>query len=825
MALDDWSDSIGDYSTVTIGDAAGETTVPFQQVYTGADTDPDYGSPINTILPFNKEKVKPLSSYPNTGNGRLYNAVAAIGPINIVTLTIDIDDVMGDDVTIPSNLTILPMGGIISDGGNILTVPNLSQIIYSQRQVFSLTKPMVTSGIFNVALLGASQDSATDNSSYVQMANDSLTNGGIIYFPNLDKSNYYYIPTTIELSDNIAVKGDDQTYIRGLCVASGGGIKTIPVFTNDDTVGGNSNITLDNLRIHGGYIGGGAIGTSQVVVSTDYLGTTVRFEYVENLKIVNCKIQTHNSNTMAGKDILCAALSVEDCTHVDILDSFVYDNWSFGFVIQGSRYVTVANLHADDNGLSPLELWYNTYVEVSGSSFNQPENDNSMINSCCKHASYSNNTFNAWNGIDLTNEIGTDAGVTSWGELSATISGNTFNCDGPPIKRSSNTANSIMDVVIISGNAITSTYSNAYATGIYMSQVKNLVIDGGSIVMSDTATKTRAIRLGYVDHATISNITVQAHLFLECRMVGTLVSGLDVHDNVFTAHPLAANPSADGWSSGIYFNDDRTDTGVDTTLQDVIIHDNEFRSCEGFWVKVGAQETGHTLYNQMKIHDNLFTSTANGCDYSLYTYNVDQLTIKNNELIDPKNMNIYYSEDPIIKGNTVKFSLYTQAGNTWVVAGCSGTAIFRDNYVIDGVSTYLNLKGDASHANTWDRIFFSGNSPATAHATQTYIGPIIKTGDYTVLDKDLGLWLTNTGAGGTVTFALPAATPGMSVGFVRNNAAQVIRVDPNVAEIIMGGGAGKYASLDTDYGFVWLECKIAGRWEIVYTSGTVSFEA
>jgi hypothetical protein len=101
---------------------------------------------------------------------------------------------------------------------------------------------------------------------------------------------------------------------------------------------------------------------------------------------------------------------------------------------------------------------------------------------------------------------------------------------------------------------------------------------------------------------------------------------------------------------------------------------------------------------------------------------------------------------------------------------------------------------------------------------------------YTVLLKDLGKTLLNTGASGQVTFALPAALPGYEIR-ARVDAAQELRLDANGTEVIClpssgaPQAAGKYIWADAVGEFVHLRCTEAGQWDVVSYIGTWTVES
>lgn len=105
-----------------------------------------------------------------------------------------------------------------------------------------------------------------------------------------------------------------------------------------------------------------------------------------------------------------------------------------------------------------------------------------------------------------------------------------------------------------------------------------------------------------------------------------------------------------------------------------------------------------------------------------------------------------------------------------------------------------------------------------------------KTADYTVVaNTDNGKIFSNTGAGGTITFAMPAATVGQRYRFFVG-AAQQLRIDPNGTETIslpssgVAGAAGKYLVADAIGETVELVCCVAGSWAVFGFTGTWTAE-
>ena len=103
------------------------------------------------------------------------------------------------------------------------------------------------------------------------------------------------------------------------------------------------------------------------------------------------------------------------------------------------------------------------------------------------------------------------------------------------------------------------------------------------------------------------------------------------------------------------------------------------------------------------------------------------------------------------------------------------------------------------------------------------------TANDTLTTTENGTAHTNTGASGTITLALPAATVGLRFVF-GVGAAQQLRIDPNGSETIslpstgVPGAAGKYLVADAIGETVELLCLVAGNWNVIGYTGTWTAE-
>jgi hypothetical protein len=95
----------------------------------------------------------------------------------------------------------------------------------------------------------------------------------------------------------------------------------------------------------------------------------------------------------------------------------------------------------------------------------------------------------------------------------------------------------------------------------------------------------------------------------------------------------------------------------------------------------------------------------------------------------------------------------------------------------------------------------------------------------TLTAAETGSVHTNTGAAGTITIVLPAATVGLEFIFVVG-AAQEIRIDPNTTQTIslpssgVPSAAGAYIVADAVGESVHLLCGVAGNWNVIGFTGT-----
>lgn len=147
------------------------------------------------------------------------------------------------------------------------------------------------------------------------------------------------------------------------------------------------------------------------------------------------------------------------------------------------------------------------------------------------------------------------------------------------------------------------------------------------------------------------------------------------------------------------------------------------------------------------------------------------------------------------------------------------------------------LSADATGRALIAANFFNGATSLAKFVAQAFDRTLLAlrtveahTAGDTLLAAESGSIHTNTGAAGTITIVLPAATVGQEFTFIVG-AAQELRIDPNTTQTIslpstgVAGGAGKYLVADAIGESVHLVCGIVGTWHVLGYTGTWTAEA
>lgn len=187
-------------------------------------------------------------------------------------------------------------------------------------------------------------------------------------------------------------------------------------------------------------------------------------------------------------------------------------------------------------------------------------------------------------------------------------------------------------------------------------------------------------------------------------------------------------------------------------------------------------------------------------------------------------------EDCIVEANTLKGTYHVLKVSDAGGEVTSKNNKFANNIISVETGTYAIYDASTGPNDYDDNTVLAGsvlysNSHNIREPGNT-LTPLRKSADYTVQKADAGRRINNISATGIVTYTLPVADStlyGKQFHFVRI-ANFAIHIDPNGTNIFRGQGAGKYMSLDSLGANVTLECNITGIWDIVSSSGTISYE-
>jgi len=160
-------------------------------------------------------------------------------------------------------------------------------------------------------------------------------------------------------------------------------------------------------------------------------------------------------------------------------------------------------------------------------------------------------------------------------------------------------------------------------------------------------------------------------------------------------------------------------------------------------------------------------------------------------------------------------------GDTYIPAAtATGTWVGKENNIAifdNGYKFVVPDEGMVLYVDD-EKIFIEYNGTAWVNQPLPKLNVEAKTGNYTIVAaQDNGKMFTNTGAGGTVIFNLPAATVGQHYHF-SIGAAQILNINPNGSETIslpftgVPGGAGLSLEDNVVGASIHLGCAVAGNW-------------
>jgi polygalacturonase len=182
----------------------------------------------------------------------------------------------------------------------------------------TFTRPgRVNQTVYNVVNYGAKGDGSTDDYTSLQNTLTAAGNagGGTVFLPKL--TGFYKTSSVLNIPSNVDVCGDNDLPTIKLANAS-----NTYVFSNSDIVGGNSNITIQNLIIDGN-VSGQSGGWDNINF------TNVTNSYLENVTIQNS----------SG-----VGLSLNTCDNVKSRKLYITSNTNAGYLL-----TTCTNCVLDDS--------------------------------------------------------------------------------------------------------------------------------------------------------------------------------------------------------------------------------------------------------------------------------------------------------------------------------------------------------------------------------------------------------------------------------------------------------------------------------------------
>jgi hypothetical protein len=338
---------------------------------------------------------------------------------------------------------------------------------------------------------------------------------------------------------------------------------------------------------------------------------------------------------------------------------------------------------------------------------------------------------------------------------------------------------------VVSNNKIYRGY-----TGIAGGCYEDLTVSGNVVSNQKTQTNSQGIYLNFLKGASITGNSTH-------NVDYTHIAVMDSEDVSVTGNSCKNDVEGTNsrYSAGIVVST------KDVLCQRVVVVGN---SISGIYNETGSSTDEGLL---VKADDCLVSDNSINCldgtTYGIYVQGNGNL-IENNK-VKCSGVGMYFP--PVAMSGNVTSNNMMDPGNQYAIwdRSTTGPNVHKNNILISGNLTLAN------------EIHYVLN---TSHG-KPYTVAKTANGDIEAYDQDKRI--TNAGASDTVTFTLPAATQGMRMNFIRI-AGYALRIDPDGSEVIRGGGAGKYLSLDSNGASVTLECVTDGTWEIVSSTGTACFE-
>lgn len=258
-----------------------------------------------------------------------------------------------------------------------------------------------TTGIVNVRNFGWVGDGQTDDTTAIQNAINSLSNGGVVLIPWTVTGT---LVGSIKVPSNVTIMGYNTRLIAKLVYPTSGGSYPSMIFENADAVNGNQNINIKGIVLDGQYQNGLWVQGTNVEQ-----GNIIHFKNVTGLKLdVEITNVRNNKNTANKPDSSYTAL-VDQCSNVIInqpkLNNIINGE---GLMIRHCQQITFKNIDFNNTQCwTPIHVFYCQGVTFDGGVITEENSttaDASTVNIYSSDVLFKKITFNGGKGVDIGDE-------------------------------------------------------------------------------------------------------------------------------------------------------------------------------------------------------------------------------------------------------------------------------------------------------------------------------------------------------------------------------------------------------------------------------------
>lgn len=455
-------------------------------------------------------------------------------------------------------------------------------------------------------------------------------------------------------------------------------------FATPFTFTGCTNITIEGLKINGGFI------VNQTCVTTTNHSKLLTADNCNNINVKNVYFTGGATNKVTGISGSESCVLITNSNNVKFRDCKFNDNYMEGFWIESCTNVVIDKLEAiNPYTWTTLDIFKCNGVTISNSYVyvkNGTWNDSATLNAFSSNVVIENCILKGGSGLDFSDE----GGIFGTSEKNILVTGTLIDAKyGFHISGDSYADNVKVDKCTI--NAVFGFYYYMYQNR----HIKNLKI---------------------------LNNTINAINGFRCRMLGgtPIIEDVCIKNNTMICGTITESTTYDvtltsynGGSSGIVFTGTTGATSGNEIVKNIHIEDNSIYA-QGSWVFTRS-DVLFKIYDMHIENNKCFNHTSaltTQVDRSMYLNNIERLSMKNNKLYDCKNSNIWACKDISIIGNKTAYINTTQATRVYFLYLNTGMAIIKDNICNASVLEHVQA-GTTTSANNFTSYILHDNLPAT----------------------------------------------------------------------------------------------------------------